>query len=317
MKKLISVAVILLFIGLAFAPSINANVGKEELVEFTTEVCGLNGGKQTVKLTQQQADEVEALFDSIREKLNATESREEAEEIFKDAVVELDKYGLLGGLSVKQAQRLVTGPYFKEGFLRIFEKLKVDTLKTSNNSNLFCLISSKTQSSSVPLYLPITVSVRLYYDLIRLMWFLRSKIDFFDEINLGENFATILGFYHAMLIFFLPLIPIRLALLNAIVFGGIHTTYPKEVRSPAEGKVDSYGVYGYKRFDGKMWGQISAFFYGFGHLYIGVRGFTGLTIIGENQNVPYVWSMGYARYINIGPDEPDFKYYPYNPYWFL
>lgn len=30
MKKLISVAVILLFIGLAFAPSINANVGKSE-----------------------------------------------------------------------------------------------------------------------------------------------------------------------------------------------------------------------------------------------------------------------------------------------
>jgi len=37
------------------------------------------------------------------------ETRGEAEAIFKEAVVELDKYGLLGGLSVRQVQRLVTG----------------------------------------------------------------------------------------------------------------------------------------------------------------------------------------------------------------
>jgi len=52
-KKGVVVAVILLFIGLAFAPSINANISKasidSELVEFTTEVCGLNGGKHTVQ----------------------------------------------------------------------------------------------------------------------------------------------------------------------------------------------------------------------------------------------------------------------------
>ncbi|UCD14586.1 MAG: hypothetical protein JSW60_03985, partial [Thermoplasmatales archaeon] len=110
MKKYLSVAVILLFIGVAFAPSINANISKE-MIEFTTEVCGLNGGKQTVKLTQEEADEVGSLFDSIRERLNETETREETEEVFKEAVVELDKYGLLGGLSVKHAQRLVTGGY--------------------------------------------------------------------------------------------------------------------------------------------------------------------------------------------------------------
>ena len=82
-RKGLAVAVILLFIGLAFAPSINANLGKEKLVEFTTEICGLNDGKQTVKLTQQQANEVEAMFNSIREKLNNTQSREEAEEIIR------------------------------------------------------------------------------------------------------------------------------------------------------------------------------------------------------------------------------------------
>jgi len=109
-KKGLVVTVILLFIGLAFAPSINANVSKtsidSELVEITTEICGLNGGKHTVSLSKEDADEVDRLFDSIKEKLDKVETREESEEIFKEAVVELDKYGLLGGLSVKQAQRI-------------------------------------------------------------------------------------------------------------------------------------------------------------------------------------------------------------------
>ena len=87
-KKGLVVAVIILFIGLAFAPSINANVSKasidSELVEITTEICGLNGGKHTVSLSKEDAEEVEHLFDSIRERLNVTETREEAEQIFKE-----------------------------------------------------------------------------------------------------------------------------------------------------------------------------------------------------------------------------------------
>ena len=67
LKKEMVVAVILLFIGLAFAPSINANVSKasldSELVEFTTEVCGFNGGKHTVQLTKEEAGKLEQLFD--------------------------------------------------------------------------------------------------------------------------------------------------------------------------------------------------------------------------------------------------------------
>ena len=48
-KKGLAVAVILLFIGLAFTLSINANISKEsledELVEITTEVYGIKGVK--------------------------------------------------------------------------------------------------------------------------------------------------------------------------------------------------------------------------------------------------------------------------------
>ncbi|MCK5112995.1 MAG: hypothetical protein KAQ84_05575, partial [Thermoplasmatales archaeon] len=48
-KKGLAVAVILLFIGLAFTLSINANISKEsledELVEITTELYGIKGVK--------------------------------------------------------------------------------------------------------------------------------------------------------------------------------------------------------------------------------------------------------------------------------
>ena len=40
-RKYLAVAVILSLTGVAFAPSINANISKE-MVEFTTEVCGID-----------------------------------------------------------------------------------------------------------------------------------------------------------------------------------------------------------------------------------------------------------------------------------
>ncbi len=150
MKKLLVVGVIVLFLGLAVAPSINADISKasidSELVEITTEVCGLNGGKHTVKLTREKSEEVDALFDSIKSRLDKVETREEAEEIFNEAVIELDKYGLLGGLSVEQAQRLVTGGYQDSRVMKISERIFSRLQK--NNSNYLCLIAGATNGTN-------------------------------------------------------------------------------------------------------------------------------------------------------------------------
>jgi len=122
--------------------SFSSVVGKvsldEELVEFDVELSGL-GKKHTVSLTQQEADEVELFFDEIQSKLEDVESREEAEEIFKDAVVELDKYGLLGGLSVKQAHRLVTFPYQRFQNNKFLQRI-VNADKLDDNENFYCSI---------------------------------------------------------------------------------------------------------------------------------------------------------------------------------
>jgi len=55
LKKILSLGVIILFIGVAIAPSINLKVVKasddNELVEVTTQACGLKGdNNHTVQL---------------------------------------------------------------------------------------------------------------------------------------------------------------------------------------------------------------------------------------------------------------------------
>jgi len=146
MKKLLTVGVIVLFLGLACAPSINANISRDnELVEITTEVCGLGGGKYTVHLTQEEAEEVDRLFENIQLRLNESTSKEEAVEIFNDAIVELDKYGLLGGLSVEQAQRLVTGKYNNFGENKIIKQFLGKILPIDENNNYLCLTAGSSE----------------------------------------------------------------------------------------------------------------------------------------------------------------------------
>ena len=109
--------VVLLFIGVAFVPSINFNVAKasdaKELIEVTSQACGINGfGNTTVKPTKQQYAELEQLFNTIKTQLSVVETRDEAKEVLNEAIIELNNYGLLPeGITVDQAQKLVTGNF--------------------------------------------------------------------------------------------------------------------------------------------------------------------------------------------------------------
>lgn len=150
MKKRIFIGSIIA-IAIIVLSSFSSVVGKvssdNELVEFDVEFCGL-GKKHTVQLTQQEADKVEQLFDDIEQELSEVETREEAEVIFKDAVVELGNYGLLGGLSVRQAQRLVTGSNDNNKFSRVSKLFdKSNSMNSNSNNNFLCLLLAKTKLS--------------------------------------------------------------------------------------------------------------------------------------------------------------------------
>jgi hypothetical protein len=117
LRKGLTVAVILLFVGVAVAPSINFSVVKaasdNELIEVTSEACGIKGyGNTTVKLTIRQYHEVEQLFDELNIQLDKAKTREDVVTIYHNAIIGLNKYGLLPkGMTIELAQRLVTGRY--------------------------------------------------------------------------------------------------------------------------------------------------------------------------------------------------------------
>jgi len=145
-RKCLAVGIILLFVGIALAPSFNQSVvtasTDDDLVEVTTKACGIKGyGNTTVKLNKEQYQKLKQYLLVFRARLNQTSTREEAVPIFKEAVVELDKYRLLPkGMSVEQAQYFVTG---KSHNMRINQLIR-DTLKKKNlndSVNILCLIT--------------------------------------------------------------------------------------------------------------------------------------------------------------------------------
>jgi len=145
-KQGLVVSVILLFIGVSVAPSINFTVVKasndNDLVEVTTQACGIKGfGNTTVKLTRQQYQNLEQYLVEFRARLNQTSTREEAVPIFKEAVVELDRYGLLpSGMSVENANRFLAmrnQEYGNFETLNIFSKF---SQASSGVNNIFCFV---------------------------------------------------------------------------------------------------------------------------------------------------------------------------------
>ena len=127
MKKLLAIGIIFLFIGVAVAPSINSSVVKvsDNLVEVTSQACGIQGfGNTTVKLTKQQYQNLEQYLVEFRARLNQTTTKDEAIPIFKDAVVDLNKYGLLPkGMSLQRVQDIVTGNSIPKRTHPILEKI--------------------------------------------------------------------------------------------------------------------------------------------------------------------------------------------------
>jgi hypothetical protein len=153
MKKILSLGAIMLLLGLAIAPSIHIDIAKasateEALIDFTIDVCGINGIKpQTFKLTEQQFNDVLKLFDNIKTQLEKIRTTDEAIPIYKEAVIELDKFGLFpDGMIVQEIQNLVTGKnqniFQKKIYTKLFNKdhILLNELIDERIANLFCLV---------------------------------------------------------------------------------------------------------------------------------------------------------------------------------
>lgn len=293
----LAIAVILLFIGIALAPSINANVNTDdELVEITTEIYGMDGIKpHTVKLTKQEAQELERLFGDIKARLDKSETQEETIAIFNDTVVELDKYELLGDLNIEEAQKLVNGRFYNIQIRELLDKMSRKYQKTfDENENFLCSISGETTYTGFVPTLPLLISAGILVLPISI-WLISALIEsilgymnnpilepllnLIYMLNTLAFWAGIMlgGGCLALLIFPAVISPIKLS--SIMTFGELRSLPDYNEWFPAKGWVHTSGLLGIKNWEEKMYGKYKIpVFFGFTSYYTGVIGFTGIKL---------------------------------------
>jgi len=273
MKKGLVVSVIFLFIGVAIAPSINFNVVKasddNDLVEVTSQACGIQGfGNTTVKLAKQQYQNLEQYLVDFRARLNQTTTREEAVPLFKEAVVELNKYGLLPkGMSTDKAQKLVLGGYQNPLYTRLLDKLQNSYGKSYGDyENYYCLIAGHTTN---------TVSRGIIASIIRIITIILFSLyeSSFFSFLLTFGLGNVISNLNPILI------------LSLIGIGGVSEGLGYWQYLPANGWIFTIGLNGVKIWGGNFYGAIDNYEYyaiywfnviGF---FPGILRFSGIKII--------------------------------------
>jgi hypothetical protein len=282
-KKGLAVSAILLFIGVAVAPSINHIVvtasQDNDLVEVTTQACGIKGyGDTTVKLTREQASEVKKLFESIRNRMDSARTEEETIAIFNQAVVELNSFGLLGGLSVEHAQQLVNG---------FNQYLIVKNLPKEVSS---CYASSEYKNYNCHVVGNATNIIPLGF---------KGFLTRFEILYLIINgFSdSLLSLLHLIFGYIPPSRPFQLP--GPVVIGYTIFNFKNrdQIHIPSEGWIEADGRLGKSNISGSFYGDIRSYNTNLGPQYdiryIGMNSFTG-TILNFNGTKYF---LGFTPYL--------------------
>jgi len=320
---LLTIGITILFLGITIAPSINFNVVKasknNDLVEVTTQACGINGyGNTTVKLTRQQYQNLEQYLVDFQARLNQTKTKEEAVPIFKEAVMELNKYGLLPkGMSIEEAQKLVLGGYQNPRYSRFLNRMLNSVEKSSNDENYNCLIAGRTTNtvSIGPILTLIQIGANHgYNNLYYLIVFLQQHNNFFLLLLFG-------GLYMFFAITSIMTSEVGLGnfidnfhpiLLLSTIGLGMNTWLPYDGGVyPAVGWIYTNGTNGIIKWNGSLYGDLPVYYFLslnwfiFFDFYPGIIGFSGIKII-----LPLLGSfyLGNAFEIKISTTPPWFPF---------
>jgi hypothetical protein len=303
--------VIFLFVCVAIAPSINLTVVKasqdDDLVEVTTQACGIQGyGDATVKLTREQYQNLGQYLVEFRARLNQTTTTEESVPIFKEAVVELDKYGLLPkGMNVQAVQRLIINRFlFLQQFVEPDDNKNQMTSDVKENRN--CLITGITGNT--------------YYDTGTWIFFTKTieKLLPIMEKYIPNFYSSDLFILLGLFIEMFAVVSVLLAWINPIALAYMMylgtVTWDTEIHyimryDPARGWIDTRGRNGKVTYNGAMYGYLpyeKTLWGGLGFVrtdaYGGVEGFTGIKLLFPGFITFYI---GSALRVAIGTDPPE------------
>lgn len=236
-RKWLAGGIILLFLGVTIAPTINFNTVKastdDDLIEVTTQACGIQGYKDTtVNLTRAQYQDLEEYLVQFQARLNQTTTREEALPLFKEAVIELHKYGLLPkGMSLTQAQKLMFG-WSPQQIAKRFVKGISEKNQQTQKINFLCLVAGQTTCTTFDNIGALLVS--------------------FMPL-LFNNFVGAIFRMQMFIILSLACMTNPLAVMNRINLG-YHTFFGNV---SASGWMTTIGLLGMKAFQGNMSGDIN------------------------------------------------------------
>lgn len=263
------------------------------LVGITIQICKQGRDENhNVLLTQQQATEVENLFNCIMSRLETAKTRQETIAIFNQAAVELDNYGLLPqNMSVQSAQQLLTGAFLNQSIMKFPEKnnlRKIGAPTVYENYN--CLIAGRTTRTSFSGEFGIFIKI-----ILSLLAKLVSLNAFFFILAI----VIILIYFP----YYITIAPER----NADIFFG----YGMEdwdnglfFDVPASGWVQTNGLNGKIEWSGEFRGQLGKIIHEWGAansdwFYKGAEKFTGIKLLLDYNTMEYSF-LGYASHINVG-----------------
>jgi hypothetical protein len=275
MNKLLVVGIIILFISVSIAPSINANVSrtpiKSKLVETAVRIHRSNGITPfTLRLTEKQSDEIDRIFDNLKVRLDTAVTGEEIDEIYDDAIESLYKLGMFPRMTLKEAKQLVNG------------KSKSQSGNLGNaDENFDCSIAGQTTY---------TYSWELKNSKNLDRWFLNLILSLLRLSSIADNYRHYLG------------------KMDSICLGEFWSGYVTWF--PAIGWVHTNGTNGVVKWEGEFYGAKGPESLG-GHVYeyqewtfIGVNKFEGLFIDRWFQQPPCY--LGNAYQVKMRYDQPPY-----------
>ncbi len=284
MRKTLTFGIVLLFIGVAFAPSFYADVEtineQNELIELTVEFYGLDKtDSHQVTVTREDSDKLDSLFNEFKNKLNETNSIEETIIIYEWAIDELNKLGLLGDLSVDEAKKLVTGGFYYKEFNELFNTYRNTEIELEN-LNFLCLISGETTENDFTGPINSLIARTLYF-----LVFIKDIFDVIPIIFLMTFPIIIQSIIHFKYPF---------SIYNTITYG--QTVGLTRMDYYSSGWVKTLGLLGYKEWQGKIIGYFIPISTLLSTRYSGVIGFTGIHICDVSGVAKY---FGFANAVNL------------------
>jgi hypothetical protein len=268
------VGIIILFITLSFAPSINANIDRlpveNKVVETSVRSHRPRGIiPYSVSFTNKKSNEIYRIFDNLKNSLDSAVTDEEIDEIYDDAIESLYKLGMFPRMTFDEAKQLVNGKSVKS---------RSENLGTGNENFDCRVIGWTTKTFMFDLARPF-MDFLLEFGRYGMCWYeknliyYKGKMGFISLSNYWWDFWE--DYYHL-----------------------------------TKGWVWTNGTNGVVKWEGTLFGNIiSRTIWGGGgytrlnvELYMGVKDFTGLFIDSPFNN--HVYFVGNAAHVKISYNPP-------------